>query len=63
MLASNMEWWNTGGLVFKRILAIFYFIVHTNFTINPILHFLSAPEAQNPLFQHSNIPIGAKPLT
>ncbi|RZB36403.1 MAG: hypothetical protein SRB2_02228 [Desulfobacteraceae bacterium Eth-SRB2] len=63
MLASNMEYWNTGRLVFKRILAIFYFIVHTNFTINPILHHLSEPEAQNPLFHYSIIPIGAKPLT
>jgi hypothetical protein len=29
-----MEWWNTGRLVFKRIVAIFNFMVNTNYTIN-----------------------------
>jgi hypothetical protein len=38
--------WNTERLVFKRISAIFNFIVNTNFTINP--------EPIIPLFQHSN---------
>jgi len=50
-------------LVFKRILASFNFTVNTHFIINPISHYLYEPEAHNSLFQHSIIPIGAKPLT
>jgi hypothetical protein len=41
-----MEYWNTGRLVFKRILAIFNFIIHTNFIIHPILHYSSIPAFQ-----------------
>jgi len=40
------------------MLSILNFIVDTNFTINPTIAL-----SQNPLFQYSSIPIGAKPLT
>jgi hypothetical protein len=51
-----MELWNTGRLVFKRILSIFNFIVSTNFAINQ--HCI-IPEPIIPIFQYSSIPFGA----
>ncbi|MGB5992666.1 MAG: hypothetical protein WBG61_10115, partial [Desulfobacterales bacterium] len=41
-------------LVFKRILYIFNFIVSTNFTINPTLHYPRTHYSIIPAFQHSN---------
>jgi len=52
-----MEWWNNERLVFKRMLSILDFIIDTNFTIDSKIAL-----SQNPLFQYSSIPIGAKPL-
>jgi len=49
-----MEYWNTGKLVFKRILASFNFTVNTHFIINPMSHYLYEPEAHNSLFHYSN---------
>jgi len=38
-----MEGWNTGKLVFKRILCIFNFILNTNSNINPTFHYPGTP--------------------
>jgi hypothetical protein len=58
---GRLEGWKVGRLVFKRIFAISNFIVNTNSTINPILHYPRThysiiPEPIIPLFQHSTIP-------
>jgi len=66
-----MEWWNTGRLVFKRILAILFL---SSTQILPLTQYYIIPKPIIPLFQHSTIPIGparlclamaggAKPLT
>ncbi|RZB36595.1 MAG: hypothetical protein SRB2_02091 [Desulfobacteraceae bacterium Eth-SRB2] len=46
-----VEFWKVG---FKRILASFNFIVNTNFTINPILHYPITHYSIIPAFHHSN---------
>jgi hypothetical protein len=55
-----MEEWNTGRLVFKRILAI---SILSSTQILPLTQYCIMPEPIIPLFQHSTIPIGAKPLS
>ena len=49
--------WNTGRLVYKSILSVLSFIVNTNSSINPTLHY---PKAHYSIFQHSIIPIVSK---
>ena len=50
-----MEWWNIGMLIYKRILSIFYFIVNTNFTINPIRHYPRTPVCVQRTGRHYSI--------
>jgi hypothetical protein len=52
--------WNDGIVVDKRILSIFNFIVNT---IIALTQQSRIPKPIFPIFQHSNIPTGAKPLT
>jgi hypothetical protein len=49
-----MEYWNDGRLVFKRISAIFNFIINTNFTINPNIA-LSQNSSFLPRVRHSTV--------
>jgi len=45
-----MEWWNTGVLVYERMLSIFYYIENEKFAMNQY------SIIANPIFHFSNIP-------
>ncbi len=55
-----MEWWNDGILVYKGCDPFVNFFSRC---ILPLIHHFFIPEPIIPLFQHSNVPIGAKPLS
>jgi hypothetical protein len=55
-----MESWNDGTTVFLKDIIRFNYIV---LTVMPLTHHSSIPNPIFPIFQHSNLPIGAKPLT
>jgi len=57
-----MEWWNNGILVSQRILTILILALIPP-VAGPLIQHCIIPEPIIPLFQNSNIPIGAKPLT
>ena len=55
-----MEDWNDGIVVDKRILSI---LILSSIRSLPLTQQSSIPKPISPIFQHSNIPIGAKPAT
>jgi len=61
VFGSIMEYWNSGMMEYGLLkgICLFYVIVDTN---SATTQHCSIPKPIFPLFQHSNIPIGAKPF-